>query len=67
MIRRALDAWERRCAAFCASPWASGVLAVYGVVWIGAEAVRGKWIGWDGVITLLALECALATYRRVKA
>lgn len=63
-MKRALDAWERTAARFAASPWASGVLALYAVVWVGAEAMRGKAIGWDGWITIIALEVALATYRK---
>ena len=63
-VKRDLTRWEVAVAAFAASPWASAVLAGYGLMWIGAEAMRGKWIGWDGFITLIALEVALATYRR---
>lgn len=63
-MKRLLARWESLAASFCASPWASGVLAIIGVCWIAAEAQRGKAIGWDGFITLAALEVALATYRK---
>lgn len=59
-----LARWETIAASFCASPWASGVLLLIGAAWIIAEAHRGKAIGWDGFITLAALEVALATYRK---
>lgn len=60
------DAWERRVLAFGISPWSSAALLVYGALWIGIEAVRGKSIGWDGVLTLVLGEIALATLRTIK-
>ncbi len=63
-MKQWLARWETLAASFCASPWASGALAVIGLCWITAEALRHKWIGWDGFVTLAALEIALATYRK---
>jgi hypothetical protein len=65
VIRRALSRWERACARFGASPWSSGALLLYGVAWIAAEAARGKWIGFDGFITLALGEIALASLRAI--
>lgn len=63
-LKRDLTRWERMVAGVAVSPWASLLLAGFGLLWIGAEALRGKWIGWDGFLTLIALEVALATLRR---
>lgn len=63
MIRTLMDRYEARVLAWAISPYASFALALYSVAWIGTEAVRGKWIGWDGAITIIALEVALSTLR----
>ena len=63
-LKRDLTRWERTVAGVAVSPWASLLLGVFGVCWIALEALRGKWIGWDGLLTLIALEVALATLRR---
>jgi hypothetical protein len=65
MIRRALSAWEKRVALFAVSPWSSGALLLFAAAWIGSEAYRGKWIGWDGALTTIAAEVALSTLRAV--
>lgn len=62
-MRGLLDRWERGVDAFAFSPWSSLVLAVIGVAWVVTEAMRGKAIGWDGFLTLAALEIALGTRR----
>lgn len=62
-LRAIMDAWERRVLAAATSPFASLLLLIYSACWIGFEAMRGKWIGWDGAITIAAVEVALATLR----
>jgi membrane-bound ClpP family serine protease len=65
-LRAWLDVYERRVFAFGVSLWSTFALVVYGIVWVVAEAFRGKWIGWDGFITLALGEVALATLRSLK-
>lgn len=65
MIREALVRLEVTVGRFGVSPWSSAALAVYGIAWITAEAMRGKWIGWDGFITLILGEIALASLRAI--
>lgn len=58
------DRWERHVLAFGRSKWSTVALLAFGAVWIGVEAMRGKWIGFDGAITIILGEIALATLRR---
>lgn len=62
-LRRFFDHWEGVVDRWAVSPWSSAHIWLYGLLWIGTEAVRGKWIGWDGVATLAALEVALSIRR----
>lgn len=64
-LRREISFWERVVLRFGISPWSSLGLVLYGLVWIGFEASRGKWIGWDGFITLVLGEIALASLRAI--
>lgn len=60
MIRRLFDRWERLVDRFARSPMSSGLLMVYTAAWLIAE--RGN-IGWDGWLTVAAMEVALAIRR----
>lgn len=62
-LRALMDRYEAWVLDKATSPFASLALFMYGICWIAFEAVRGKWIGWDGFITLVALEVALSTLR----
>ncbi len=62
-LRLIMDHWEAAVLAGATSPLASLALLIFAACWIGVEAVRGKWIGWDGALTIIACEIALATLR----
>lgn len=62
-MKKWLDFYERKCAAFAYCLWSTFALCVYGLLWIGFEALRGKSIGWDGWITLIISELTLAALR----
>jgi membrane-bound ClpP family serine protease len=64
-LRRQASLWERTVLRFGISPWSSLALVIYGVAWVTAEGLRGKGIGWDGVITLVLGEIALASLRAI--
>jgi membrane-bound ClpP family serine protease len=64
-LRKEANAWERTVLRFGISPWSSAALVLYGVAWVVAEALRGKGIGWDGAITLILGEIALASLRAI--
>ena len=63
-LKRLLALAETSVRAFAISPWSSAALWTYGASWVFSEAMRGKGIGWDGVITLILGEVALATLRK---
>ncbi len=62
-LRRFFDHWEAAVDRWAISPWSSAHIWAYGILWIAVEALRGKWIGWDGFATLAALEIALSIRR----
>lgn len=62
-LHRFFDRWEDTVDRWAVSAWSSATVWLYGACWIGAEALRGKWIGWDGVATLVGLEIALCIRR----
>lgn len=60
----ALSGYEKAIAAFAISPWSSGVLLLFGAVYVCWELWRGKSIGFDGFLTVAFGEVGLATLRR---
>jgi len=62
-LRHFFDRWEGSVDRWAISPWSSLHVWVFGVLWIGTEALRGKMIGWDGFATLAAIEIALSIRR----
>lgn len=59
-LRHVADLCEQKIDWFAKSPWSSAALWVYAVCWIVAE--RGL-IGWDGWLTIVGIELALAIRR----
>lgn len=62
-LRRFFDRWEEAVDRWAMSPWSSAHVLIFGILWVGTEALRHKGIGWDGIATVAGLEIALSIRR----